>query len=98
MSMSSPISSGPTLLAKVSAEHARILTPDALDFVAGLARAFEPARQQLLVRRAQRQDELDRGMKPDFLPETRAVCEADWTIAPVPAELADRRVEITGPV
>ncbi len=98
MSMSSPISSGLTLRAQVSAEYARILTPEALDFVAGLARAFEPARQQLLTRRAQRQDELDRGMKPDFLPETRAVREAGWTVAPAPAELADRRVEITGPV
>ncbi|MDH3563488.1 MAG: malate synthase A, partial [Gammaproteobacteria bacterium] len=79
-------------------EYAGILTPEALDFIANLARAFEPERRQLLARRMARQVQLDRGIKPDFLPETRSVRESDWTIAPVPAEIQDRRVEITGPV
>ncbi len=78
-------------------EQAAILTPEALAFIAGLARKFEPVRQSLLERRAQRQAELDAGKNPDFLAETAAVRSGDWTIAPVPAELQDRRVEITGP-
>ncbi|MEK7784456.1 MAG: malate synthase A, partial [Chloroflexota bacterium] len=98
MAKSSSLPAGMAFGAEVSADYASILTPEALDFIAGLARAFEPEREQLLARRAQRQAELDRGVKPDFLPETRSVREADWTIAPAPAELADRRVEITGPV
>ncbi|MEK7222953.1 MAG: malate synthase A, partial [Pseudomonadota bacterium] len=98
MAKASSIPAGMAFAAEVSADYASILTPEALDFIAGLARAFEPERERLLARRAQRQAELDRGVKPDFQPETRSVREADWTIAPVPAELADRRVEITGPV
>ena len=98
MSRSSPITAGVALPAEVPAEYAGILTPDALDFVAGLALAFGPERERLLARRVARQAQLDRGIKPEFLPETRSVREADWTIAPVPAELQDRRVEITGPV
>jgi malate synthase len=86
------------LQADVPADYAAILTPPALDFVAGLAKAFQPRRAELLARRSERQAELDQGVKPDFLPETRSIRESDWIIAPVPAELADRRVEITGPV
>ena len=86
-----------TLQADIPADYAAILTPPALDFVAGLARAFQPRRVELLARRKERQAQLDQGTKPDFLPETRSVREASWTIAPVPAELSDRRVEITGP-
>ena len=63
-----------------------------------LCRAAEPTRRQLLDRRLQRQAELDAGQLPDFLPETRSVRESDWRVAPVPADLQDRRVEITGPV
>jgi malate synthase len=98
MNVSSSIPTGMALRAEVPADYAGILTPGALDFIAGLARAFEPERERLLARRAQRQIELDHGVKPDFLPETKSVREANWTIATVPAELADRRVEITGPV
>ena len=98
MNETSRIPAGMALRAEIPADYASILTPEALDFIAGLARTFEPTREQLLARRAQRQADLDRGIKPDFLPETRSVREADWTIAPLPAELADRRVEITGPV
>ena len=76
----------------------RILTRDALAFLALLHRAFEPRRQALLERRAARQAELDRGVLPDFLPETRHVREDDtWRGAPPAPGLVDRRVEITGP-
>lgn len=90
-------SAGIKINASISAGQAAILTPQALDFVAGLARKFEPVRQSLLHRRVQRQAELDSGKLPDFLSETSSVRSGDWTVAPVPAELLDRRVEITGP-
>lgn len=77
---------------------ADILSPDALEFVASLVRRFEPTRETLLARRRERQAAFDRGIRPDFLPETRAVRDGEWTVATVPAEIADRRVEITGPV
>jgi malate synthase len=75
-----------------------VLTREALELVAALQRAFNPTRLELLAHRHARQAEFDRGVRPDFLPETRAIREADWRIAPLPALLADRRVEITGPV
>ncbi|HEX6288420.1 MAG TPA: malate synthase A [Herpetosiphonaceae bacterium] len=86
------------VLAPVSSAFAEILTPEALSFVATLVRACEPTREALLRRRTERQQEIDAGMMPDFLPETSHVRAGDWTIAPIPADLADRRVEITGPV
>ncbi|KPC49173.1 malate synthase A [Amantichitinum ursilacus] len=89
---------GIALHAPLSAEFAEILTPEALALVARLHRAFEGRRQELLARRVLRQQELDAGKRPDFLAETRAIREGDWTIAPLPADLACRRVEITGPV
>jgi malate synthase len=75
-----------------------ILTQEALELVAKLHREFEPRRQQLLAARTERAKRLDAGEKPDFLPETKAIREGDWTIAPLPAALQCRRVEITGPV
>ena len=75
-----------------------ILSLPALELVAKLHRAFEPRRQQLLVARAERAKRLDAGERPDFLPETAKVRSGDWKIAPVPAALQCRRVEITGPV
>jgi malate synthase len=81
----------------VTPEFAEILTPEALGFVATLEREFGPRRQELLRLRAQRQAEYDAGKLPDFLPETASIRESDWTVAPVPAILQDRRVEITGP-
>jgi malate synthase len=75
-----------------------ILTADALALVAKLSRAFEPRRQELLALRAERAQRLDAGERPDFLPETASVRAGDWTIAPIPAALECRRVEITGPV
>ncbi len=75
-----------------------ILTSAARSFLTKLAARFETTRQKLLQMRAERQLQLDAGVLPDFLPETRAIREADWTVAPIPADLQDRRVEITGPV
>jgi len=83
---------------EITPEFAEILTPEALNFVATLVRAFSDRREELLQRRAQRQAEIDAGKMPDFLPETEHIRASDWTIAPVPADLQDRRVEITGPV
>ncbi len=75
-----------------------LLSPDALRFVADLERRFRESRSALLARRAVVRKRLDQGISPDFSPETRAIRQGDWKIAPVPAELLDRRVEITGPV
>ena len=74
-----------------------ILREDALAFVARLHREFDATRRALLDARAERQRELDAGGTLDFLPETSDVREGDWTIAPEPAALQNRRVEITGP-
>jgi malate synthase len=86
------------LTAPVSAAGREIVSPAALAFVAALEQHFGARRRALLQRRQQVQARLDAGWNPDFLVETRAVREGDWRIAPVPAEIADRRVEITGPV
>jgi len=96
----SPPSYGPGIevTGRVTPEYAEILTPEALAFTARLQRAFGGRRAELLARRATRQADFDAGKLPDFLPETRSVREAQWTCAPVPADIQDRRVEITGPV
>jgi malate synthase len=78
-------------------DYADILTPEALVFLAKLHRRFDARRIELVGRRAQRQKELDAGKLPDFLPETQPIREADWEVAAVPADLQDRRTEITGP-
>jgi malate synthase len=75
-----------------------VLTPVALELLASLHRQFNPRRLQLLAQRVRRQADIDRGVLPDFLPETAQIRADDWRIAAVPADLADRRVEITGPV
>jgi len=85
------------LAASAGPRGGNILTDDALAFVAGLQRRFGPRRAELLQARAERQRRLDAGELPDFLAETREIRESDWTIDPVPADLQDRRVEITGP-
>ena len=74
-----------------------VLTTEALGFLAELAARFAPRVEQLLRAREQRQQRLDAGELPDFLAETRAVREGEWRIAGIPADLLDRRVEITGP-
>ncbi len=81
----------------VSSDLAAILTPGALEFVAKLQRAFGERREELLRRRAERQAEIDAGKLPDFLPETAHIRAGEWTVAPVPTDIQDRRVEITGP-
>lgn len=75
-----------------------ILTPEALEFVLALHEKFDARRKELLTARQERQKRLDAGEKLDFLPETKRIREGDWSIAPLPADLQDRRVEITGPV
>ena len=75
-----------------------VLTPAAVRFLERLARRFEPRRQELLAARRARQQRLDAGELPDFLPHTNPIRTADWSVAPIPADLEDRRVEITGPV
>ena len=77
---------------------AEILTPDALAFLGELHRRYEPRRLALLEARRERQARFDAGELPDFLAETRAIRESEWRVAPLPEVLADRRVEITGPV
>jgi malate synthase len=75
-----------------------ILTDEALAFLAGLHRAFDARRLALIAARAERQMRLDAGELPNFLAETKGIREGDWRVAPIPADLLDRRVEITGPV
>ena len=75
-----------------------VLTADALAFIASLHRSFNPRRLLLLADRVERQARLDAGEQPDFLPNTAHVRDdPDWQVAPAPADLDDRRVEITGP-
>lgn len=75
-----------------------VLSPEALRFLVELHRLFNDRRRELLLRRAARQQAIDKGQLPDFLPETAHIRSADWQVAPLPADLLDRRVEITGPV
>jgi malate synthase len=89
---------GIAITGRITPEYAQILTPEAVALAAKLQRAFGGRRAELLARRAQRQAELDAGKLPDFLPETRAIRDGDWTCTPIPADIVDRRVEITGPV
>src|ERR1051325_6909508 len=82
----------------VSQTQATVLTPEALDFFAELQREFNPRRLELLRQRRLRQQAIDRGEMPKFLPETRGIREGAWRVLPVPEDLQNRRVEITGPV
>jgi len=75
-----------------------VLTDPALAFLEALHRTFDGRRRRLLDRRAERQKRFDAGELPDFLADTRSIRDGDWRIAPIPADLLDRRVEITGPV
>jgi malate synthase len=89
--------SGCVVNATVRPGFETILTAEALEFVTELARKFGPRVEELLARRAARQKEIDAGKLPDFLPETRAIREHQWHVTSIPADLQDRRVEITGP-
>lgn len=86
------------IIGTVTPEFEQILTPPALAFVEKLEQKFGERRHQLLQQRALRQAEIDNGKLPDFLPETQPIRQSDWTVAPIPTDLQDRRVEITGPV
>lgn len=82
----------------VAAEYEQILTPEALTFLSELHQRFDGRRRQLLADRVTRQQAIDAGELPTFLPETESIRKADWKVAPIPKDLEDRRVEITGPV
>ncbi len=86
------------IIGKMTPEYATVLTPEALVFVEDILRQFTPRRNELLAKRVERQQQLDAGVFPNFLEETRHIRESDWTVAPTPADLQDRRVEITGPI
>lgn len=90
--------SGITVLGLMKPGFKKILTQEALHFIEQLERHYGEKRRELLQYRMQRQKELDQGILPRFLPETKHIREGEWTIAPLPDDLRDRRVEITGPV
>src|SRR5258706_9648863 len=76
----------------------RVLTDPAVAFVEDLTRRFRPRIEELLERRRATQARFNSGARPDFLGETDGVRDGDWTVGSIPADLQDRRVEITGPV
>ncbi len=82
----------------VTQEAKPLFTPEAMAFVEALAERFASRRDTILAERVKRQKELDAGGLLDFLPETKSIREGDWKVAPIPNDLLDRRVEITGPV
>src|SRR5437879_1137105 len=89
---------GLEVLGPVTGEQADILSPSALDFFAQLHREFNPRRLELLRQRELRQEDLDRGEMPRLPPETQSIRDTEWRVMPVPKDLQNRRVEITGPV
>jgi len=91
------LTTGVELTATISPETRKILVPEATELIAALDRSFKERRQELLQRRDQRQMELNKGKLPDFLAETIAVRNGEWIVEPIPVDLQDRRVEITGP-
>jgi malate synthase len=97
MADSLTLPAGMEITGAVTPELAEILSPGALKLLARLEREFGARRRALLQARVERQKEIDAGLRPDFLPATRAVREAPWSVAPIPPDLMDRRVEITGP-
>ncbi len=86
------------IVGELSPNFTEILTPAALAFVEKLERTFGGRRRELLHQRERRQAAIDQGQMPDFLPETAHIRQSEWTVAPIPTDLQDRRVEITGPV
>src|SRR5437762_4817599 len=93
----SPLPTGVEVLGEITPAFSEILTPEALAFVAKLQRHFGTRRKQCLEHRQERQRRLDQGEGLDFLPETKHIREGDWKCAPIPSDIQDRRVEITGP-
>jgi len=99
--MSTPVASAKDQIeirGPVEGRQAEILTPPAAEFLGRLSRQFESRRRELLAARKVRQKEIDGGKLPDFLPETASIRAKEWTVAPIPKDLQDRRTEITGPV
>src|SRR5207237_3140293 len=92
-----PTPAGVQLRGELAPAFPEIVSPEALAFVAKLQRVFGNRREECLQRRHDRQAALDRGEALNFLPRSRSIREGDWTVAPIPADLRDRRVEITGP-
>ena len=97
MTGSAPVS-GVELRAAAAPRLEDILSPPALAFLANLHRRFDARRKELLSLRTERQKRFDAGETPNFLTETQTIRDGDWKVAPIPADLLDRRVEITGPV
>jgi len=89
---------GVEILSDVTPAYSEILIPEAMRFLANLARRFEATRQERLAARVKKQAEIDAGALLDFPPETAEIRAQSWTVAPIPRDLEDRRVEITGPV
>ncbi len=100
--MATPITSPPPIGVRIEGADlpatARVLTPEALAFLTELHRRFEPRRQALLTARHDRQLRIDAGERPDFLADTANVRNSEWSVASLPHDIRDRRVEITGPV
>ncbi len=92
------VNKGIEVIGALTPAYRKVLTPEALKFVARLVRKHGPRREQLLALREERQAKIDAGKLPNFLPETKHVRSGKWTIKGIPADLQDRRVEITGPV
>ena len=86
------------IIPTLSSEEQKILNPKTLELIELLHTKFNPRRLDLLAQRKHRQDEIDDGKKPDFLENTKSIRDGDWEVAPLPSDLQDRRVEITGPV
>ena len=78
--------------------YERIISKEALTFLGEMHKRFNKRRKNLLEERKTRQREIDKGVMPNFLPDTKHIRESDWKVAPIPEDLLDRRVEITGPV
>src|SRR5438874_9199499 len=93
----SPLPTGVEVLGEITPAFSEILTPKALAFVAKLQRHFGTRRKQCLEHRQERQRRLNQGEGLDFLPETKHIRDGDWKCAPIPSDIQDRRVEITGP-
>ena len=90
--------SGVEVLAPVKEGYEQILAPEAVAFATDLQRTFNARRKELLIARSERQKRIEAGERPDFLPETKQIRDSSWTVAPLPKDILDRRVEITGPV
>lgn len=90
--------SGVEIKGRVTPEVKEILTPDAVQFIIRLHQLFNERRIELLKLREKRKEEINSGIMPNFHEATREIRESNWTVAPLPDDLLDRRVEITGPV